>query len=180
MNYLLKYIIPFLLLQLANKSVNAQHYENIYQATDADMLQVQGNNRIEHTLKGATIILPNGSNQLTVTLNIPYNEVGNDSATTGFSTQDLLFNLKINIDRLQIQEVLTSTKTFLTHGFLTLNSIRKPVTVQYSPILSGTEDNGNFNIYISVQFNPADFNLDVPDSNTLFVIKINNAKVNRI
>jgi hypothetical protein len=180
MNYLLKYIIPLLLIQLINKSAKAQHYENIYQAVDADMLQVQGNNRIEHTLKGATIILPNGSSQLTVTLNIPYNEVDNNSATTGFSPPDLLFNLKINIDRLQIQEVLTSTKTFVTHGSLALNSITKAVAVQYTPMLSGTEENGNFNIYMSVQFNPADFNLDVPDSNALFVIKINNAKVNRI
>ena len=138
-------------LQLANKSANAQNYKNIYQAVDADMLQVQGNSRIEHTLKGATIILPNGSDQITVILNIPYNEVGNDSAITGFSIPDLLFNLKINIDRLQIQEVLTSTKTFLTHGFLTLNSTSKGVTVQYTPMLSGTEDNGNFNIYMCFQ-----------------------------
>jgi len=181
MNNLHKYATALLLMVLINKTVNAQVYDNIFRASDAAMLQLQGNSRIEHTLKGATIIFPNGTNQLNVSINIPSDAVGNNPvADTDFIVPDYLFQLKVNIEPDEIQEELTSSKTFLTKGFLTLNSITKPVAVNYTPAASGTEENGNFNIYMTVQFNAADFNLDRPDKNKQFVIIINDAKVNRV
>jgi hypothetical protein len=181
MNNLFKYTTALLMLVIMNKPLNAQYFDNIYRAADADMLEIRGESHIEHILKGATIILPDGSNQLNVSIIIPCNAIDNRMENdSGASSRGLLFNLKINIDPVQVQEDLTSTKTFFADGFLTLNNLTKTVTVQYIPIASQTEESGNFNVYMSVQFNPADFNLDVPGSNTQFVIKINNAKVNRI
>lgn len=181
MNNLIKYAPAILVMLVTSNSVKAQRYDNIYRGADADMLQVQGNSRTEHILKGATIILPNSSDQLNVTLNIPHNIINEkQAADSGFSSPDLAFHLKVDIDRTEIQDHLTSGKIFDTHGFLTLNNITKAVTVQYTPVVSGTEENGNFNIYLVIQFNPVDFSLEPPDTNAQFVIKINDAKVNRV
>ncbi|MBC7935070.1 MAG: hypothetical protein H7Y86_06895 [Rhizobacter sp.] len=182
MNHLVKLTASILLMILISSLADAQqHNDNFYRAADAGMLRVQGTSRIDHTLKGATIIFPNGSNQLNVSINIPCNEVYNKPlADAGLSVASMLFSLRLNIDPIEIQEVLTSSKTISTHGFLTLNNITKAVTVAYMPVASGTEENGNFNIYMAIQFNAAGFNLDDSNSNAQYVIKINNAKVNRV
>lgn len=182
MNYLLKLAAASILMISVNTSVNAQqHYDNFYRAADADMLQVNRTSHIDFTIKGATIIFPNGSNQLNVLINIPCNNIDNKPFyNTGFSAPALLFSLKVNIYPTQIQEELTSSKTFSTHGFLTLNNITKAVPVVYMAVASGTEENGNFNISMAIQFNPADFNLEDFNSNSQFVIKINDEKVNRV
>lgn len=181
MYQLLKLIGPILLMTSISIPVNAQHYDNFYHAEDADMLQVNGSDHTDHTLKGATVILPNGSGQLDVSIRIPYNDVNNNSfADPGLPVPSILFSLKLNIDPTRIQEELTSRKTFSTHGFLTLNNITKVVTVAYMPVASGTEENGNFNIYLAIQFNAADFNLVDTNNNAQYVIKVNNAIVNRV
>jgi hypothetical protein len=72
MKHIFNYTIALMLMTLINRSLHAQRYDGTYRAADADMLQVQGNNSIEHVLKGAMIILPNGTTQLNVTIKIPY------------------------------------------------------------------------------------------------------------
>jgi hypothetical protein len=179
MKNVIKYSTTLFWAVLMAISVNAQRYNNIYRAADADIIQEGSGN--EHILKGATIILPNGSNRLNLALHIPYETFDSKPVDNSeFLSPGYQFNLKVNIDPIEIQRVLTSVKSFLTQGFLTLNGITKPVKVSYIPIESGADENGNFNIYMSIQFGAADFNLDVPDINTQFVLKINNAKVNRI
>jgi len=181
MKNFISYITTLLILVLTYNSVNAQPYYDLYQGADANMVEVQGNNHIEHTLKGATVLFPNGSNELNLTVNIPYNAVADKTIADAESlTAGYLFRLTMNIDPDQIQEMLTSTKSFVTHGFVTLNNVTKEVTVQYIPKASGTEEDGNFNIYMSVGFNPADFNLGEVNGNSQYVITINDAKVNRI
>lgn len=176
-----KQIALLLLIAVIGKTANAQRYEDVFRATNADILKLQGNNRVEYALKGAAITLPNGSSQLKVTVNIPYDSVITSPVGDSLlARQGLLFNLKVNIDLAQIDDMLTSTKTFLTTGSLRFNNVTRDVTVQYMPIVAGTEELGDFNMYMSIQFNPRDFNLNVPDSSTRFVMKINNAKVNRL
>lgn len=181
MKHTFKYSVALMLMTLINRSGHAQRYEDTYRAEDADILQVQGKNSIDHILKGATIILPNGTDQLNVTIRIPYDVFDNRPIDNReFLSPGYRFNLTINIDPAQVQEVLTSAKTFLTQGVLTLNNIIKPVKVSYIPIVSGTDENGNFNIYLYTQFNATDFGISNPNSNSPFVLKINNGKVNRI
>jgi hypothetical protein len=181
MNNLLKYTGTILLTLILSNSANAQHYDNFYSAVNADMLEISGNSFIEHTLKGATIIFPNGSNQLNVLVQIPYNTLYKQPVVnSGISFPNLLFSLKVNINPVQIQEELTSTKSFSTSGLLCLNNFSKSVAVKYMPIPSGTEENGNFNVYMVIQFNPADFNIGLTNGNTKCIIKINDAKVNRV
>src|SRR5688572_10943696 len=145
--------VSTMLLITVMSSANAQQYDNMYRAANADMLQLQGASSVEHMLQGATLILPNGSNQLNVTLEIPY-EVMDKTLIKADQLSGLgyQFHLRINIDPVDIQQLLTSTKTFLTQGLLTLNQITKPVTVSYIPVASGTEETGNFNIYMNIQF----------------------------
>lgn len=169
-----------MVLLLITKCGNAQDY-NIYQASDAVMLQVNGNMRIESRLKTAVIALSNNSNQLSVRLNIPYPSINyTPSDYTMLSSTGLLFNLKININPWQIQDYLTSTKTFVTQGFLTLNNTTNAVKVQYIPLPAGTEQNGDFNLSMIIQFNAGDFNLDSAPPDSQFIIKINDATVNRV
>jgi hypothetical protein len=178
---LIKYTATMFLVVLINKSVDAQEYDNIYRTADADMVEVRGNTRIEHTLKGAVILLPNSSNQLSVTMNIPYNAVNSiPIADPVFSDPGLLFQLKVNIDPWKIQNGLTSAQTFPTNGSLTLNNITKTVTVKFIPMPFGTEEDGNFKIFMIIQFSAGDFGLAEPYSHEQFIIKINDAKVNRV
>jgi hypothetical protein len=176
----IRYTATLLLITLMS-SLKAQRYDNMYQASDADMLQLQGASSSAHMLKGATLILPNGSNQLNVTLEIPCGVMDKTlTKADQLSRTGYQFHLRINIDPVEIQELLTSTKTFVTQGLLTLNRITKPVMVSYIPVASGTDENGNFNIYMNIQFTAGEFDLDVPGINTRILLKINNAKVNRI
>lgn len=177
---MIKYGATLLLILSINKSLNAQEYYSIYKTFDAVMLQTQGNHTNEQILNGATIILPNNSNKLNVLLNIPYSSIDNKFDTDSVDVTGLLFNLTIDIDRIEIQENLTSSKTFITHGLLSLNGITKSVMVSYMPIASGTEEDGNFNISMVIQFNAVDFNLDILNSSRQFQFEIENAKVNRV
>ena len=181
MKKILKYGIALLLTLPINKSINAQEYYNVYKTFDAVMLQEKGNQTIEQVLlNDVTIILPNSSNKLSVLLNIPYSTINNKFVVDSTRFDGLLLNLTIDINPIEIQENLTSTKTFITHGLLSLNGITKWVTVSYMPVASGTEEDGNFDISMVIQFNTTDFNLDIPDNNRQFQFKIENAKVNRV
>ncbi|MEO9050708.1 MAG: hypothetical protein ABI280_02880 [Ginsengibacter sp.] len=180
MKKIIKYGVTLLLILSVSKSINAQEYYNIYKTFDAVMLQTQGNQTTEQILNGATIILPNNSNKLNLLLNIPYSVIDNEFVADSAHSTGLLFSLTIDIDRIEIQENLTSSKRFITHGMLSLNGITKWVTVSYMPIASGTEEDGNFNISMIIQFNASDFNLDMLNSSRQFQFKIDNAKVNRV
>ena len=145
------------------------------------MWQLSGTNSIEHILKGATLTLANGSDRLNVTVKIPYGALDNKRIDTDeFSDSGYLFHLNLNINPAEIQEVLTSAKVFLTQGLLTLNGITRPVKVSYVPIVSGTEENGEFNLYMNIQFSLADFKLEASGTDAHVVLTISDAKVNRV
>ena len=164
-----------------NTTVFAQHYDNIYRAADADILRLEGSKRAEYILKGATILLPNSSRQLNVVINIPHGVMDKKPvADSGFLSDRLLFSLKVDVDPMEIQDYLTSSRVFITHGILSLNNITKAVTVCYTPMPSKTEKEGSFNINVVVKFNSDDFKLTIPDSNEQFILKINDAQVNRL
>lgn len=176
-----KYGIALLLVLSINKSINAQEYYNVYKTFDAVMLQEKGHQTINQLLlNDATVILPNNSNTLSVLLNIPYSTINNKYVVDSTRFAGLLLNLKIDINPIEIQENLTSSKTFIAHGLLSLNGISKWVTISYMPIASGTEEDGNFDISMVIQFNTTDFNLDIPNNGRQFQFKIENAKVNRV
>ncbi|MCW3089801.1 MAG: hypothetical protein JWP81_870 [Ferruginibacter sp.] len=170
----------FLVLLLIAKCSNAQDH-NTYQAADAVVLQVNENTRVENRLKGAILTLPNNSTQLNLRLRIPSHLINyNPADNAGVSSPGFSFNLKINIDPHEIQEYLTSAKTFVTHGLLTLNGTTKQVMVEYMPLPNGTELDGDFNLSMNIRFSPGDFNLDDQHTNSLFIIMINDTPVNRI
>jgi len=180
MKNILKSIEVFLLLMLISKPGNTQVY-NSYQAFDAVMLQVNGAVYNESIVKGTIISLSNNSNQLNVRINIPYhliNYIPEDN--TLLSAPDLPFDLKMTINPWKIQDEITSTKVFVAQGFVTMNNITKAVKVEYLPLPAGSDQDGNFNLSMFIQFNAGDFNLDISHPNQQFIIKINDAAVNRI
>ncbi len=169
-----------LLLLLLTKSGTAQDY-NVYQASDAVMTQVSGDIRIESRLKKAIIALSNNSNQLNVRINIPYhsiNYVQEDNPM--LSVTGVPFDLKMTINPWKIQDELTSTKVFITQGFVTMNNITRAVKVEYIPLPASSDQDGNFNLSMTIQFNARDFNMDTPCNNSHFIIKISDATVNRV
>jgi hypothetical protein len=180
MKNILNSIEVFLLLLLISKPGHAQDY-NFYPASDAVMLQVNGDIRIESRLKKTIIVLSNNSNQLNLRINIPYhliNYVPEDN--TMLPAPGLSFDLKMTINPWKIQDELTSTKVFISQGLVTMNHITKAVKVEYIPLPAGPDQDGNFNLSMIIQFYAGDFNLDTPGSNSQFIIKISEATVNRI
>jgi hypothetical protein len=169
-----------LALLLISKRVNAQNY-NDYRDAEAVMLQVNGDVYTEKKLDGAIVALPDNSSHLVVKLHIPYFSINEDTAEDSANyLPDYHFNLKMKIDPWEIQESLTSGKTFDAEGYLTLNHLTKLVPVEYSPLPSLTVRDGSFNLNLIMEFNPADFNLGARDTNTRFIIRIGDAPVNRL
>ena len=149
----------FLMLLSITGSLNAQDYSN-YKGAEAVMLQVKGDSINESKLKNAVITLSNNS-QLIVRLN---------------SFPQLEFTLVVHIDIWQIQNYLTSDKVFSTQGSLTVNNITREVKVEYLPLPA---DDGSVNLSLNIQFNSSDFSLIGQKANSLFIIKLNDAVVNR-
>jgi hypothetical protein len=169
-----------MVLMLVTQRINAQSF-NDYRDMEAVMLQVNGNVYSQTKLEGAFIALPNYSNQLILRLHIPYSLINeNAPEDTATLAQDYLFNLKIRIDSWKIQETLTSGKSFDKDGYLTLNHITKLVLVEYNPLPSLSVQDGSFNLNLIAGFNPVDFNLDIPNADTRYFIKIGDAPVNRL
>jgi hypothetical protein len=180
MKNILKSIPAFLLFILISKPGNAQDY-NSYQAFDAVMLQVSGDPHIESILKKVIIALSNNSNQLNVRINIPYHSINYiQGDNTELSTGGLPFVLTMPINPWKIQDQLTSTRVFIAQGMVTMNNITKALKVEYIPLPAGTDQEGNFNVSMTIQFNARDFNLDTPYNNSQFIIKISDATVNRV
>lgn len=173
-------ITLILALLPATKRINAQNY-NDYRDAGAVMLQVNGNLYSENKLGGAIVALSDNSNQLIVRLHIPNSSIHENATEDSLtSLPDYLFSLSIKVDSWRILESLTSDKTFETDGFLTLNHITKLTTVEYTPLPSPYDEDGGFNLNLTVVFSPIDFHLDVQDPNTRVFIKIGNAPVNRL
>jgi hypothetical protein len=179
MNNINKSILILLSLITIGNFINAQR-NNIYQAADAVMLHANENNTIQYSLKGVVLILSN-SNELNVRFSIPYPSITNKPAdNTMLLTSGLPFNLKLHLDQWQILDYLTSSKTFFTDGMLTLNDCTRRVKVEYMPLPAVYDLDGNFNLSMIIQFNPADFNLDEQHSNSRITVTISDVPVNRI
>jgi hypothetical protein len=159
---------------------NAQDYK-VYQASDAVMLQVNGDIRTESILKKAVVSLSNGSNELNIRLYIPYSLINYQPPDTAvFSSAGTSFDVKLNINSWQIQDEITSVKLFKTEGYVTLNNITNPVIVEYIPLPAGSDNDGIFNLSMTIKFRPADFKMDDQHTNSNFIIKISNVRVNRL
>jgi hypothetical protein len=179
MKNIIRYSQLFLMMLLVTKSIDAQDFNN-YQASEAVMYEVNGNSQTGDKLSGVVVALLNDPNVLKVRLNIPYHSINYKTEDDAMSFQTLSSELTINVNPNQIQEYLTSGKTFVTHGSLTLNNITNPVKVEYMPLPAGTELDGYFNLSMIIQFKPGDFNVDEPYNDSIFVIKITDATVNRV
>lgn len=171
-------MLPFLLL-IADACM-AQDY-NTCKASDAEMVQVNGNDHTSSILKGTVISLSNSSNLLNIRLRIPYHSINYIPADDSMSSSPgLLCVLKMTINPSQVQDKLTSEKVFKAQAVLTLNSISKAVMVEYKPLPAGPDQDGDFNLTMTIQFNAGDFIPGEKNKNALFIIKIGNAAVNRI
>ncbi len=180
MSHLFKFLTIFIVIFGSQTSVNAQSDEDLYASSYANLVQEEGLVRKLFLLKDATVSFPNGTKELHILVELPDTVINyapvnmDDSINTGY-----LLRMDIKIDPNQIQQELTSTKTFKTHGHLVLNNISQDIEVDYMPIESGIEENGNFNVFISFRINPADFRLANADSKKVFAINMYNTKVNR-
>lgn len=181
MNTLSRNLFILLLFITRSAIVNAQYDEANFRTTAARLVQVNGTDNSSVILQKALVILPNGSNELQVSVHIPYSIVAN----TNEGDSDILnpgytCRLKVTLNLNEIQDVLTSAKTFTLKGMLTLNNITSPVQVSFIPVASGPDENGSFSVFLTARFSLADFNLDVTDSRKEFLLYLNNAKVNRV
>ncbi|HEX9510434.1 MAG TPA: hypothetical protein VF939_08115 [Puia sp.] len=180
MNKIIRYIPILLILQLIMESGKAQSYD-AYQSTNAVLLLLKGNTQTESRLDEAFITLSGSSNVLEVRVRIPYHLINYKPADSIVSSSlGLTFDLAINVNSWQIQGGQGSGRTYLTHGLLRLNNISKPAIVEYTPLPAGDVQDGSFNLSMIIKFNPYNFNLDGPNEKERFIIKISDAKVNRL
>jgi len=180
MKNIIKYSATCWMLLLITKCCNAQQYNNSYRTTDAVMVGINGASQIEDRLSGAVVALFTNLHLLNIRLNTPFNSITDPPGINSMLYPGLSFDLKVKVDPNQIQTCLTSARVFTAQGSLTINGITQPVNIQYMPLPSGTEQNGDFNISMNIQFDPREFDLREPYNNSQFVIKISDATVNRV
>lgn len=148
----------------------------LYRAATGNVMMIRGEERSSFTINGATVLLRESNNQLSVGLSVP------DSIFYPGKVVDSVYKMNAvanNIDFDGILKNITSSKVFSTRGLLSFNNMTKPVEIQYTPMPSGTDDQGGFRLFVTIQFIPSDFNLPSLE-NTGCMILINNAPVNRI
>ena len=180
MDGIFKSIQIVLLYLLISTSANAQDY-GTYQTFDAKLLQLNDHISIESKLTRVVVSLSRNSSQLTVRTTIPFSSLNiSPEDNSVIDPQGLAFSLSVNIDPMQIQDYLTSAKLFTTKAALTLNNTTKTALVEFMPFPAGTDLDGDFNVTILIQFKARDFGLDVTNSNSKFIIRINDARVNRV
>ena len=114
------------------------------------MYEVNENSQTGNKLSGVVVELWNNTDVLQVKLNIPYHSINYKPEDNTIFSSGLPFDLTINVNPDRMQEYLTSAKTFITHGLLTLNNITGPVSVEYMALPASTELDGNFNLSIII------------------------------
>lgn len=157
----------------------AQQSDDMFKASNANMILIQAGKRSVYMLKEVAAVLTEDDNQLRITVPL-YDSILNKAGMTApGSITPVILTTTITINPGVIQDNLTSSKQFVVRGNLVVNKINKPVEVSYIPMASGTEEQGNFNMFITIQFDPSDFKLTVPSVDSRCVIQISNAPVNR-
>jgi hypothetical protein len=178
MNIIIRHISVLLILQLIMEPGKAQSY-NAYQSTDAVLLQLKGDTETESKLDEAFLTLSGSTNVLELRAKIPYQLINYKPADSIVSSSsDLTVGLTINVNSWKIQGDQGSGRTYFTHGLLTLNNVSRPAMLEYTTLPAVTGQDGSYNLSMFVKFNPYNFNLDGPNENERFIIKITDATVN--
>ena len=138
MKILLKYFLLLLPVMLSNLNSEAQ-LNDTYKLSDADITRIDSNQNAQNFIKKALLLFPENDSRLFLKININEDSLEeNFLENIGDTPADSLVEITLVLDRLQIQEALTSSKTFHTTCYLTFNNITKEVNIAYMPIASGT------------------------------------------
>lgn len=179
MKAVLRYCLGIIPALLPFAVLNAQQFDDMYKSTNANMILVQAGRRTVYTIKNATIIFLEDDNQLNITIPVSDSILTQSGMTAPDGITPVLLNVKVNIDPQAIQDNLTSSKQFTARGSMALNKMNKPVGVSYIPMATGTEELGNFNMFVTIRFNPSDFRLMQTPLDNPCIIQLSNAPVNR-
>ncbi|MET0638076.1 MAG: hypothetical protein ABWZ25_18745 [Chitinophagaceae bacterium] len=170
-----------LFLVLLSVQVGYSQRDDIERPSDVVLLQLDKQLRVESPLDRVAVTLSNNSKQLMVRLVIPYTLLNSGVPDDYRDPASLLpFELSMNIDPWQVQDYLTSANIFTSIATLTLNHTSRLVRVQYVPLPSGPDQDGDFNISMYIRFAGEDFNLGRRNSNAQYLLKISNLAVNRM
>ena len=170
-------LLPVIFLHLTGAAQNIERYK----LSDADITRIDTNQNAKNFIKKALVLLPKNDNHLSLKLKINSDTIEeNFLEDLGGSFPDSLVEISLPIDRSQIQEALTSSKTFRTTCDLTFNNITKEVNIAYMPIASGTEEDGNFNLSVLLEFDSCNFSDCESGTKRRIIIKLDNAVVNRL
>jgi len=163
-----------------HQSTAQNQYSDLYMASDAYITKIQSDTESRYVITGATVLFPDASDQLNLLLKIPDTITGKISDPNDSIEDQLMLNLKIPVNRNEIQKNLTSEREFTSHGNLQLNNTSKNISIKYIPFPAGTDLSGDFDIYIRIRFRPSDFGINPADPTSELLIEIKRAKVNRI
>jgi hypothetical protein len=175
-----KYTIVTLLL-VQQLCAAAQQYEYPYKAGNASISYNSKKAKGEQPINMALVTLPESSSQITLTMYVP------DSVLERVSNKEInapspktSIKISFDIDRDAIQQTLTSSKTFSALATITINNISKETAISFTPLIAGTEEDGNFNLSAAITFKPSDFNLVQPVTDAQLMIRLTDAPVNRL
>ena len=178
MKKMMLYRLLFPLMCIIAHTVNAQRYGG-QNSSNFTLLKINGERYEEKIFPGAIVTLLTSGGQLNVTGSVPF-AVYNCDQINGVlqMPNELLFVLRMHVNVDEFQNYLNTGKGFTTREQLTINGITRIVTVQYMPLPADPSLNGE--ISTNIRFKASDFNLKTTDKNSQFVIRITNARMNRI
>lgn len=170
-------LLSLLVMPVLSRS---QILENVYRSSDADLLRVNDSLVNSCIIKGATLIHSNSLQELLFTINIP--QAAFNTAAKGkilLTDQFYTFRLRFPVLWNELLQDLTSNKTFQATGLLSLNGVQKRVELAYIPMPSGTGEAGRIDLFLSVKFAPASFNISTMQGST-FLLRVSRAYVNSL
>lgn len=179
MKSVLKFYLFSMVALLSSGMLKAQQFDDMYKSSNASMVLIHSGKRNVYVIKNTTVILLEDDNQLNISVPLYDSTLNKSGMIAPGGITPVLLNVSIDINPKTIQGNLTSSRQFVTRGNLIVNKINKPVEVSYIPMASGTEEQGNFKMFITIQFDPSDFKLIQPSPDARCVIQISDAPVNR-
>jgi hypothetical protein len=153
----------------------------MYRAAATNALETNGREWMEKKLPPSVITFSDYSGE--VEIKVPFSSLFAQNPDSGSVVQppaDTLADFTMQLDKNQIQQQISSGKTFITAGNLIINNISKKATAQCVLMPRNNPADG-FSIAVVIRFNPTDYGMKITGEtdNTPLIVRVTGNYVNK-
>ncbi len=174
------YLLSSLLCILTAGTGYAQNNPG-YQAASASVDIISGDVHKVRELPPAILTLSDGTGQMDLKITSSFFPDEDPPLQKSLAQQELSgMELRLNINYNQLHSEVRSETFFVVQGVVTINGISKEIPVQYSILLSNSDQPRKYGISLTAGIKAADFNIPSKNPNTLYLVRVTDGMINRI